>query len=446
MTQDEPQPTPADAESAAPPLRTGRIALAAAGVIVLVVAGANVMARSRLTAARQAAATAGIDLDGTLARHPAAPSNAAAKEAAKRAAALGIRLGTVDVHQPLVPEAERTLESVMNQVHVFVGAQQARVDDGREPIPEAIARYLAAHGAEIDALAAALAQGPAFARDIARGPQAPLPVLAGSRKANALLMARALEADAKGDGAAVEAALRGAWALATEHRTRPEYFPQSIAVAMDREVIAILRALRTASPAWGERAGKEMDHRAALRASLQTEAYFFSHIPDDDPSEWNLSGLAGVGPLRSIVLGFSAADQLERMARQVPELTKTDACSFDGRAWDESQRAMVPEWNALYAQFQPNFGTTWAAAGRAGLEADLTRRVLRLRADPKATGDLGAGEACSGVRWKAVAGEKGIAITPEPAPPGAETAPASGSPLVFTLLTPPAAATPPVKK
>jgi hypothetical protein len=95
-------------------------------------------------------------------------------------------------------------------------------------------------------------------------------------------------------------------------------------------------------------------------------------------------------------LRLSAADASVRLGALAAALRSTPPCTADTLLAGE--RRSVPRWNLLARGMVPALGRTWIAVGRLEREADLTRRVLALRAGLPGPGP--ASPDCPGVEWR----------------------------------------------
>lgn len=192
------------------------------------------------------------------------------------------------------------------------------------PPPEAVAAYLAAARADLEAVRRHLldAPPPRWAVDVDRGPAAPVPNLVGHLHLGRLLAAAALEAALTGDRELAHQDLRAGFRLAASLRHRPESISVLLALPLAKYQAVALRKIGGEPEDWAA----ELDaaaYRASLGSALQADARAWIRFaraetpsPDADLSEWLTS------PLRRA----ATADDLRRAAPLAAIASDASAC------------------------------------------------------------------------------------------------------------------------
>jgi len=396
-------------------LAIGMIPMAAAGLWLFL---GNVLAGYSERAAEEAWVVSAEPTEALVARYPQTPVNDDVRRLDELCRPLGIAI-LPDVG---VPRARGPEDDVLAKTSSFVSERQQRGSDERVALPDEVSGFLAAHTGEADAVEAFLDGRPdlRWDQDLGRGGAAPIMPVVGPRQLAAVLLARSLEADARGDAATARRALEASANLIAALQRRAELVVQLVAIAMVAQRNGVLRALRDAPPGWRDRLARE-DFRAPVLRSLQLETWTFAH----------LGGAAGpfVGekgfwsavqePFLAPWLRLSAGDFSRRVHDAAIEARDGDSCSLDPEAFDKAKADAMPRWNILGRIAMPAVLRSWTAVVQGTYDLELTRHVLAARGEESGGGEtpprsLGPSAVCPGVKWQEVVRADGsVSIYPD---------------------------------
>ncbi len=309
-------------------------------------------------------------------RFPKAPASEATVKLAELAGRLGIEL--MPRPDPAAPGPALKIPGT---------GMEKRTDDEPQPLPKELADLLVAHGADIDAVVAHLNGGApiAWETDLGRSFEAPIPNLLGQRNLQTVLLARALDAGAKGDAGRAAEALEASWALSEGTRNRAELISALMTCAVRRMELGTLRHIEGMPEAWQGRAVED-DSKTLFLRGLQAEAYMFARALKHDGLSVFVPRKAPdpafnryvVRPLLAPYFRLCGADYSARLARVVGEL-RTQPCGTDVAALNDKTAAAIPRWNVAGRVAMPHLVLGWRAAVSASLSAELTQQVLGAR-------------------------------------------------------------------
>lgn len=395
------------------------VVLALVVLVAFAVVGLRLWAPHRQKAADRAWAESFESMEALLARYPSTPDSPAALELAALAQALGISMLPPAWPRPdgktPAPGAEAWREETkrFQPLVSFVAGQGAKTDDETlDAPPKEVAEFLSRRAGEIEAVEARIL-GPdpiAWAIDIRKGFDAPIPSLAGYRHLESVLLAHALEAARVGaDGLAAQRALEASWKLNLTLRERPELISQLTAMALAALHNDVLRRVPEVPVEWAGRLSSH-DWRRGLLRSYQADALQFmitarkgwpplSDGRASPPADLVWKAASGV------FLDLSLANYSEKMRRMAAEVRQQDPCSIDVEAFSRRTEEAIPRWNIVARIAMPSFARSWVSAGRAALGDELTRLVVQVKAQartPEASAPLPAtvpSSACAGLTW-----------------------------------------------
>ena len=252
-------------------------------------------------------------------------------------------------------------------VATFVARHHARDRVAVDPLPGEIAAFFAAHVREIDAVRDHLlrrGREVAWAMDVQKGFDAPLPNLLTHLRLVRLLAARA---QAHGDWNDLHAAA----VLVDSLDRRPEMGAQLIALAASRTINAAVWKMPVPPPSWvGAMHG--VDRRRLLVRAWQHESWVvWRHLPYRRGSPF--------GPPGRPFLFVSAANLAEHHRVTAALYLEVLGCGFDPEEWHALRAAELPRWNIPGRALLIDFAAPWARVMRYGAERDATANVLRAR-------------------------------------------------------------------
>jgi len=307
-------------------------------------------------------------LDSVAARYPERDASTPAAVALTRLAVpLGVDLAPRDGRRVVAPlPTRKEFQAIKQPLAQYLDAQVVRPSNAIDDAPPALAAYLASHRAQLDAVRAQLLAGApvGWKQQLSRGIDAPIPNLLGHMELARLFVADALLKARAGDAAAWDD-LHALWMLDAGLRSRPDLISQLIALASARMTNAAATKLPLPEPAWFEDV-RATDYRRAIVASMQAEAWTWTHLRETNP-------------ITRPYLRLSGADVAEHMRTAFVELTKSSACDVDEAALMNAVQRSLPRWNALARMALPNISGMWQRVARVTPELELTTKVLQLR-------------------------------------------------------------------
>lgn len=339
---------------------------------------------------RAAAAWGPGGIEAVVAAVPKKETNAAARDLAKAASALGIELDprAADLSED-GPGAENESRTEWGRVRSaltkWATGEAERPEAAVEAPPPAVAAFLTGHAAALDAIEVALVGGPApeWAQDTSLLFAAPAPNLAGHLQLHMVLLGRSLARAAAGDTAGADRALLASWNFAAPQRSRVDIPGRSIAFLATHLQLGVLRKLGTEPAPWRARIAA-LDPRAWVRNGWAFEAWRVWKAGRRLAAEAPASGgwLAGLAARpREKLAGAALLDGWRAMSEAAAKSPVSDG---DAKAVAEAFQAAAGNWAS------PGMPAVVVAAGalrradRIALEAELTGKVfdVRARRDP----------------------------------------------------------------
>ncbi len=340
-------------------------------------------------------------------RFPETAANEPALFLEKEAARLGIVLVPAQEPNRLRSSAEEaeSFGRIRAALKEYLERHLARPDDLIEEPPEGVREYLRAHGDALSGLSRKILvhDPPAWERDVARGPDAPVPNLLGHIHFQRVLLADALRRAGSGERQQAERMMEAAWKLNEGLQSRPEMISQITAIAIARWQLAALRKMDGLEPAWVERI-QDQDARRGFIQALELQAFSFAKGMKESglPETW-----WSPGPRREIV---SYTGNTRELAE---EIGKENPCSYDSERARRLWEKRFPRWS-FGEIFFPNSQESLHRMFRLLLESELTAKLFQAKAARAASPDSAwpreleglSSSVCPGARWDyRVAGE-----------------------------------------
>jgi hypothetical protein len=365
------------------------------------------------------------------ARFPKMPDSPDGLEIDEMSRRLGIRLGYRKGDYSTPP----TNRDALQAVSTFIGSLQHATDDRPRETPVEVRVFLTEHEADLAALEArVLAPGEIhWARDIDQGAAGPFPALLGHRYAVSVFLARALEADRRGDATSAARSLEASWKLTRSVKEHPETICTLIVAALNSLCDGVLRRISVVPPVWQERVTAD-DYRSLHVTGMQLDNANFQALAASNgglrevgelDGSMNRETSAGAVIFRLMTAPYirlSAADASEKMQATIRDFRETDLCDSASKALDDRVKARFPRWNFIGRLAAPSAGTLLGAAREVALDAELTAQVLEARALAAAGRPIPPrpSKICKGMEWIASGTGGAITITPSSDPPTAD--------------------------
>lgn len=340
---------------------------------------------------------AGLPFEDFAARYPRAAENDSAKRLRELTAPLGITF----------PDAKGGSSTLAVQQELLAHLK-ARLDGQQVPVPAALQSFREQHAAALDALLGHLASAepPRWELDMSRDFSAPIPALVPQRQTGQLLLLEALERPAE-----AERGLLALWNLTATLRDRPDLVSVLVAAAIDRQTLALARRLESVPPAIAEKLAT-LQQGGRLPRLWQTEAWTLWHyaqrdgrlspLGEDSPEEGGLVGRLSA-PFERRLLRLCAADSSRVLATAAVEAQAQAPCSAPN---SEAMQGRLARWNIVGKIALPAVEKIWSVLLALQLDAELTQKVLAVRAQrgpdgawPAEFSDLGS-KVCPGSSWR----------------------------------------------
>ncbi|HYI10106.1 MAG TPA: hypothetical protein VEK57_13685 [Thermoanaerobaculia bacterium] len=257
------------------------------------------------------------------------------------------------------PAAKQSLpEPLMKGLMSYLKAQHESGSRTVPAPPPEVARFLADHAAQLDAVRNHLLQHePAWPFDLALGFDAPIPNLLAHMHLGRLLIARGVTGGSWDD-------LHAAWRLSQSLQARPEMITQLIALALARSINAAAWKLPQPAPAWLEEM-RAVDHVQLLNRGLQYDAWSVWQTKDKFPA-----------PL----LALSVPRFMESNRVLVGQFSGVSACGPDTDAIFAEHVKGIAKWDEIGQMMTPNLASAWRRAFRYRAEREATANALRIAA------------------------------------------------------------------
>ena len=345
---------------------------------------ASSWARGRVREVRARWAADGVSFEELAARYPDEPTNAAAHRVEALAAKLGINM---------VPKTQPPLKQVGNysvktDVAEYLERELSSELGVARPAPRGVFDFIDAHAAELDGLVAVLTEGdgPRWVHESNYGWDAHIANLHGHVTLQKLLAAVALHRAASGRGDDALRVLDASWTLNQSLRERPELYSRLIALAAMKFQLGTLRKVDDVPMVWDERL-VSIDDRVALREALQWDVGMWMQPLPDDLVEALLTEHPPYAAPHRVVTFLTrpywvacGADSAERTRIVVAADRALAPCV----ATEAELDAKVPPvaWWRTPSFFGGSFGgNALERAGRLSFDIELTRHVVRARAE-----------------------------------------------------------------
>jgi hypothetical protein len=399
-------------------LRTLGLAVLA---ILLWLGVGNLVAAYQEGRARRGWAETGLSMEEFERQHPKTAANSLALAIEAKARVLGFELG-LSAESRKKDRQPGALDSLYeSDLLQFVSSQISRTDGGPiKELPPELDAFLKRNSTAIESLEAEiLGSGEIVWPRAAPGVLDPrFPFSLRFRQLVDVLRLDALEKSRRGDPAGVDRALEAGWKLNSAYRDHPLVIGQFLAIAIDSNLLAVLRRLAPASDGWGARLAAH-DYRRSFLASLQGELLFASaHMKGTEDAEaglWCRFAGAFVAPFSRIWL----ASYSNLMRRAILQLrAQKDPCTLDLDSVVETLG--IHPWNTSAQEALPSLILGYAATTEAALNREVTSRILE---GHNAVGEVAwlkeggvRSSVCESLMWKVKHGADG-AVTLAPSRP-----------------------------
>ncbi|HXB53350.1 MAG TPA: hypothetical protein VN461_01100 [Vicinamibacteria bacterium] len=355
-------------------LRTLGLAVLA---ILLWLGVGNLVAAYQEGRARRGWAEAGLSMEEFERQHPRTDANSLALAIEAKARVLGFELG-LSSESRKKNRQPRALDSLYeSDLLQFVSSQISRTDGGPiKELPPELDAFLKRNSTAIELLEAEiLGSGEiVWARETPGVLDPSFPFSLRFRQLVDVLRLDALDKSRRGDAAGVDRALEAGWKLNSAYRDHPLVIGQFLAIAIDSNLLAVLRRLAPASDGWGARLAAH-DYGRSFLASLQGELQSASaHVKGTEDAEaglWCHFAGAFVAPFSRIWLA-SYSDLMRRAILQLR--AQRDPCTLDLDSVVETLG--IHPWNTSAREALPSLILGYAAATEAALNREVTSRVL----------------------------------------------------------------------
>lgn len=299
------------------------------------------------------------------------------------------------------------------------------------PTPE-VSALLAERAQGMDSLRQALAAGtvPLWESDPDKLYAAPIPPVLLQINLTRLLTADALAALSAGDAGRALADAEAGWTLTQSLEDRPELIARYVSMAETRMWMALLRKVPAAPEVWRERL-KGRQPRERLIRSLRFEAVMAVMMARKGGAELTQVGVLSGGFVDTLsvpLMRFWLFDAAGRTLDLVDALERQEPCSGPYDAVSKQVEESIPRWSLLARIAMPNLSDGWMRAERYALDAELTQKVLQLKAGRGGDGawpPVPAGfEACfcPKAKWVASVQDGALTVSLENGPTFSETA------------------------
>jgi len=402
-------------------------------VLALALGGGYLAADNALRRAERAWAERAEPMESFVARYPPRPDSAAATALDALTRPLGIQMCGPYKKDETESDKARTRE--LGSLGSFVGECGRSGNDRCPPLPPEAAEFLERERGRLEAIETQILEGGPlhWEQEIGKGFAAPVPRLLGSRQLQGLLLARGLDHDAHGRGAAAERSLEASWVLNASYAERPELISRLITVAVAQMQNAVFRVLRSPSHRWLERLRQRSFTRDDVLVPYQAEAWSLLHHAR---AAWGIFDLdeaeRGEPKKRSVFedarrfatvpyVRLSLANGAEALLGAVEHLRAQPRCDFDVDAYSKRFEDSFPRWNVLGRIATPSAVRGFVSMRHSDLDTELAVHVLAARAARRASGrwpsEPTASAVCDGITWQAQPADDGsLTISPSARP------------------------------
>jgi hypothetical protein len=341
-----------------------------------------VLAAAAVLAGPARASEAETPLEEALRRYPPTPTNAAALDVERLAAPLGIDLVPRGVHERDRPDIKSVaaFEATREPMTAWIKSELTRSSGPISKPPAQVGAFLTSRRGALSAARAGLLRGeaPVWAESLDPRHRPPRANFAQRYYLAQIFLADALEQGRAGRYAAAFEDLEALWKLGEDLPASPMTTPRFFFGGMVRSACGALRRLDHVPAVWRERL-RTFTPVAMMLESLRLEVSLASTV---FPTEM----LSPQGPFAGIqaavarvywrkCLDEATAPQLERLDDIAAAIPLCDA------SFDESLPSVdFSWWNHVGQDFYRGQSQTLRGASRAALEAEMTLKILDLRA------------------------------------------------------------------
>src|SRR5262245_33200271 len=386
-------------------------------------AAAAVLASAALFASSARAGASETSLEEILRRYPPRETNAAALDAERLAAPLGIVLvpQAKTRIQPAPTPTRAAFEKIESPLYAWMSGELQRTSGDTLPPPEAVEAFLSLHEPHLAALRRGLLRGEPPVWEERADPTGPLPNLLGLIKLQKLLIADALDARRKGQTEVAHEDLEASWHLNASLSESPILITRLIGQAATRLQVGALRRVDPVPPVWRSRLRAQAPLASMIEVARLDASLWPLHA-DEAITDGSLVALrrALLGGITRMCLRDAARVTLARLDRIDPEEGFCDQEFFSARdLWEEASW-----WNPLGNGFSGG-DDYLRRASRLALEIEMTLKILDLRAAhaenaghwPSAPREIERSRICPKDHWIYEAGPDGrmrLALSRQP--------------------------------
>lgn len=258
----------------------------------------------------------------------------------------------------------------------YTKAQFERSGDAIDAPPPAVARYLAANAAALDAVRDHILGGAPIVWEtrVTGGFDQPAPNLVGHMDLQRVLMARAFDKARVNDPGAWNE-LRASWELDRGLWLRPDLISILVALGSTRMQNAAARKMPLPAPPWFAET-RRFDYAAAMAAAQQADAWSIAHFEPSTPvSLWQRVKRLVDQPIER----YRMAHGIESMQRSVDAIVGSKGCDVESEKFEGVRARLITQGFWFYDPL-PNLLGAWQRVLRFQAEREATDRVLQIRA------------------------------------------------------------------
>lgn len=366
-------------------------------------------------------------IEEVLREYPSRDANEAALALEALVAPVGIDL--VPGHDPSNrrpdDEAVRRFREAQAGIADYLDRELGREDDGVDPPPTEVARFLAEHRARLESIEGAILTGelPHWERRLERLHQAPVPRLLGVLYLQKWMLADVLAREAAGDTSGAVRGLEASWELQRSFDYDPLLIVNLVSLGVVRYQCGALRHVKVEPAPWIEKLDR-LDLRGPMMDSLAYEGWLLTQLVAD-PRRTERTDLPG--RIVAIAERPYVRACLENISARWLEALETASvvglsCDADFSGLDADFRSSLSWWNRMAKTTLTPFGMLGRLA-RTELDVAFTKKILEIRIAKAAKGtwpvpvssDDGPA-CCPGVKWtfETNDGAVSLGIDPEP--------------------------------
>ncbi len=295
---------------------------------------------------------------------PRARANASARALEDIASHLGIDLATRGARNRSRPSKvqRQEFQAIARALGEYVRREAVRPDDRIEEPPEAVQSFFASRAAQLAAISLLGPETPRWEMNVRAGPGAPVLNIQGQLNLQKVLIAAALQENARGRAPEAERFLEVSWRLNQIALARPELISQILAIAVCQLQVGVLRKLPVPPAEWADRLRKQ-DLRSRVFSSLDNEALLSAYEAKEQEAKRDM--IRYVTATRQVVARFELQNP----------------CEFSRRAADRAWRPLFSDRDSAFVVSiaLPNLSNTVHRLFRALLDQELTEKVLQAK-------------------------------------------------------------------